>query len=398
MKKIHLLVAGSLLAWHSSFALAQVRNGTQQGKAPQGNNGTQPVRQPNNNPQGNPAQGNPAQGNPAQGNRSQPSGIPNAINNPAGNMQNGGQVGEQSPVNMDPQPRPRLSPEIEKNVFLWLQAWQKRTDAVERYACKFIRFEYNQSLSGNNFHKKGVGELKFLKPDKGVFKVEDLYVYQETNGKPDYQKSTTDFGPWWICNGESVFDFNRNLKEANEYELPPTMRGTQIAESPLPFVFGIEANKVIERYYVEPGETPIGNDNKPRADIVALDAYPKRLDDSLNYQRVTIYLNNQTILPIGMKVYLPESRPEQLVYELYEFSDVQVNSNLMDKVREKLFLSSFIPDPPKDYKINRKPYQPAASGAPQMPNQVQPGMRPNAPSAQPGGQRVAQPPVSNTPR
>ncbi len=77
------------------------------------------------------------------------------------------------------------------------------------------------------------------------------------------------------------------------------MRGAQISESPLPFVFGIEKNKVLLRYYIEPGATPVGQDGKPRNDVVALDAYPKRMDDSLNYQKVTVILNRNTTLPVG---------------------------------------------------------------------------------------------------
>ncbi len=90
-----------------------------------------------------------------------------------------------------------------------------------------------------------------------------------------------------------------------------------------------------------------------------------------------------------MVVVKPESRPELPVYDNYEFFDEQINASLMDKLKESMFTSSFIPNPPKDYQIVKRPYEPQAAGQPQIPNQLQqaptqPGQRSGQPPVQPG--------------
>jgi len=54
----------------------------------------------------------------------------------------------------------------------------------------------------------------------------------------------------WICDGNSIFEYNRQKKQVIEYPLPPESRGKAISDGPLPFLFGAEAQKLKQRYYL----------------------------------------------------------------------------------------------------------------------------------------------------
>ncbi len=224
-----------------------------------------------------------------------------------------------------------------------------------------------------------------------MFKVEQHEVYtqeRDANKAPVYKQFPNQSGEWWLCDGDSVFKFERDEKSVYRYPLPPNMKGMQIAESPLPFVFGIEAEKMMQRYWVEIGMIPNGPDGKPRQDLVVIDAYPKRADDASNYQKVTVFLDRNKILPVGLIIYEPTWSPQNPCYEHFEFFNSQVNDSLIDKIKDK-FMESFIPNPPRDFKIIDMPFQPGADDAPgSIAGQPGPAAQPNSP-----GQRVAAPPI-----
>ena len=164
------------------------------------------------------------------------------------------------------------------------------------------------------------------------------------------------------------------------------MRGNQIHLSPLPFLFGVKAQEIKERYWVRPIAPPAGSRD------VVLETFPKRPDDAGNYSRVQIVLDATDVLPKTLVVFLPNFRPDQPHREVYEFTDRDKDWNMLDQMKDKLFREEFIPKTlPKDWEIVVEPYlAPQAKGQPVA--GTQPGMQPNAqPGAQqqPGTQQLA---------
>ena len=54
----------------------------------------------------------------------------------------------------------------------------------------------------------------------------------------------------WICDGKSVFFHDHKTKKLIEYKLPPESQGKAIRNGPLPFLFGAEAARLKQRYYM----------------------------------------------------------------------------------------------------------------------------------------------------
>ncbi len=77
------------------------------------------------------------------------------------------------------------------------------------------------------------------------------------------------------------------------------MRGNNIHLSPLPFLFGVKAKEIQDRYWVRPIAPPAGSQD------VWLETYPKRPDDAGNYSRVQIILDKNEVLPKGLVVFMP---------------------------------------------------------------------------------------------
>ncbi|HAD58541.1 MAG TPA: hypothetical protein DCG12_04810, partial [Planctomycetaceae bacterium] len=47
----------------------------------------------------------------------------------------------------------------------------------------------------------------------------------------------------WICDGKQLISIDDKQKEAQIHLLPPEMRGDNIMNSPLPFLFGLPPEK-----------------------------------------------------------------------------------------------------------------------------------------------------------
>ena len=157
------------------------------------------------------------------------------------------------------------------------------------------------------------------------------------------------------------------------------MRGAEAFNSPLPFVFGVNAQKVNTRFWLQPLPPPPGPDGKPNDQVILLEAYPKHQNDAMNYHHVHIFLDRKEVLPLGIIIFLPQwtSDPKNDHKEVFEFQDREKNANLLAKFTEAVFRQNFIPmEPPKGWTVEEVPFVPeddphrvAAPSGPQQ-NQV----------------------------
>jgi TIGR03009 family protein len=202
------------------------------------------------------------------------------------------------------------------------------------------------------------GIIKYEAPDKGLFRVDTLKFFSGVvDNKPVYESSEGQHGEHWVCNGKELLEFDHSKEECRIQQLPPEMQGKQILESPLPFVFNLNAEMIKQRYWVRRLESPSG--------YHVIEAHPKRQVDRAQYRFVRVIINDQTFLPQALILYGPNF-DEKLspAYDQYEFSNVERNT-----IRQNLpnWLRSFIDErPPAHWKIIRDTYRPAGPPPPLM--------------------------------
>lgn len=298
---------------------------------------------------------------------------------PAGGQLPGGGTGKET-ATADPYANKPLSPQEVAYLDQVLNFWEKSTADITKYACKFKRWKYN---SNDNFVAQlskdlkvdirsvnttvASGEVKYMAPDKGMFKIDKLLSLsgQIVNNRPEYKEFDNGFGEWWLCNGKEVYEYDRKNKQCTKHTLPPEMQGSAILDSPMPFVFGVKADKIKERYWVR-SFTPTDATGKPSNDLVVIEAYPKFQSDAVNYDHVQIYLDRQAGLPAMLIKFDTEHQDEAGKVlndkrEIFEFTDREKNATLLQKISDALFRKEFIPfDVPSDWKTIEIPYAPPA--------------------------------------
>lgn len=251
-----------------------------------------------------------------------------------------------------------------------LLAWQQQSVATKRLQAKFHRWTFDPVAAPLGIHSKWAeGMIKYVAPDAGLFRVDVLKFYSGMEDEhPTYQEIPGGFGEYWICNGKEVKEFDRKEKQCIVRQLPPELQGKDIFDSPLPFVFNLDAAKIKQRYWIKQVPGPQG--------FVVIDAHPKFQADRAQYKFVRIALNQQTFLPQALMLYAPNfDEQKNPVYDHYEFSDVERNT-LGGGIAD-VFGKFINEQPPSDWKVIREAYQPMVPEQPQMaqPNVGNPALR-----------------------
>jgi len=219
----------------------------------------------------------------------------------------------QAPAPQVAQPLPQapfqLAPEEQVNLDRVLVDWQNMSGKVKTFEGRFTRIDYDGVFGNANQPKRVVpGVIKYSAPDKGFYDLDD--------------KSEK-----WICTGDAVFEFRADLKEVREHPLPPNMRGKAIVDGPMPFVFGVEAQKAKARYWMRI-TTPAEAVAKSQ---VWIEAYPKFAKDAGNFYKIDVILqfaveNGQVtkLEPFAINMVHPNQKDRTV----YRFESQQVNTFL----------------------------------------------------------------------
>ena len=212
-----------------------------------------------------------------------------------------------------PQPPFRLSPQEEAQVDRVLNLWEQRNRNTQTFDCQFKRWIYdvvNGSADRPEF--VDIGVIRYAAPDRGMFRTDNT----EQNGATVPIEDAR--AEHWICDGKSICEFNHVQKQLIEHKLPPELHGKAIANSPLPFLFGAEAKKLKQRYFIRI-VTP--------ADVkgqIWLDAYPRYQQDAANFHHAQFIITVQKMSPYALKLI----RPNEEDYAVYQFYNIVVNDPL----------------------------------------------------------------------
>ncbi|HWB00950.1 MAG TPA: TIGR03009 domain-containing protein [Pirellulales bacterium] len=244
-----------------------------------------------------------------------------------------------------------LSAQEQANLDLLLRAWEHHSGLIQTFSCGFTKYEYNAVWVQSPPHRKAIseGELKFSKPDKGMYHIVAI----------DGKKS--DEGDYWVCDGKSIYVKDYSTKTVKELRLPPDMQGKAISDGPLPFVFGVEAEKLKQRYWMRI-TTPAEVKGQ-----VWLEAFPKFGRDAQNFRKVEVVLSDTDLTPLAIQIYQPEDdSPRKKVTDVYALRDIKKNA-MVDRLLE--FTRNFVapPTPPFWKHVVEDPAATAAAERPGLP-------------------------------
>jgi len=189
-----------------------------------------------------------------------------------------------------------LSPEEQRQLDAVLQAWQQRSAEVKSFECQFTRFEYDPLFGDARKPRfEDRGQIKYAAPDKGLFKVD--------GPRPEQ----------WICDGQAIFEYNYQKRQLIEHRLPPELRGRAIADGPLPFLFGADAQKLKDRYFLR-----ITFSDQSKGEIW-LEAFPKYQKDAASFRRAELILKGMR--PSAVQIHSPNGKNRTV----YVFENIRIN-------------------------------------------------------------------------
>lgn len=190
-------------------------------------------------------------------------------------------------------PRAQPSFQVAPEVLQVLNDWERYTKSINKLEGQFIRYVYDSTFL---VEKRANGEFWYEAPDKGRIdfkpaRLDGLKI--DPNTKKAYNPLKTDpktgtpytvqadASSRWICRGDMLVFIDDDQKTYETVEIPPHMRGQNITASPLPFLFGVSAQQMLQRYYMALGsmhdprgvrKTPDGRSLSPVIHIVATPA------------------------------------------------------------------------------------------------------------------------------
>ena len=204
-----------------------------------------------------------------------------------------------------------------------LQMWETESAKVQTFNSEFDRWEYD-AVFGPGVEEpliKSTGTLSFSKPDKGSLKIDKISRWTKNdpqdsapNPEGDWKPQPDEIGEHWVCDGKAVYEYNHRDKQLVVTNIPPQMQGQDIVNGPLPFLFGAEAKKLMERYWIR---SQTGN-----AAEIFLEAYPRLQSDAANYDRVDVQLDRKTMQPKAIQVHLPGGQQRHV----YMFHHTKINA------------------------------------------------------------------------
>ena len=251
-------------------------------------------------------------------------------------------------VGQPQRPFPPLAAAANARLQQLLNAWEQQSKATKTLTCKFEKWHYDLQAAPAGIHAtKSAGVIKYAAPDQGLFREEAPMFYNGmVEGKPSYKTHPNRQGDYWVCNGREVIEFDATEKKCTVTTLPPGMTGQQIFNSPLPFVFNLDAKQIQQRYWVREVKAP-----KPG--IYLIEAWPKNQQDRAQYRLVQIALDDKQFLPHALIMYAPNFNAKTApVWDHYQFESVSQNG-FLDNLQK--FMQNFVPKrPPSDWEIVRE--------------------------------------------
>jgi TIGR03009 family protein len=279
-----------------------------------------------------------------------------------------------------------LTPQQQAQLDMVLRAWEARNAGIRTLSTDFTMLEFEQSMAPagpgqQQPHRfEGAGQIKYVAPDKGVYKVETLKVF---NPRTNQWSQANELAEHFVCDGKSVFQYRSQEKTLVEYPLPPQARGIAAAEGTPIFVFSAKAEQLKQRYFLRITTPPNA------AGQVWIEVHPRTQRDAASFSKMEIILAEKTMTPQALQIYQPgaDINSPYADRKVFIFNAPSVNS-VVDQLKWFNVMT------PLGWKRVVEDGSQAADAAPSGPPQVAPGAAPGRPGPAPA---IARPPA-NPPR
>ena len=234
-----------------------------------------------------------------------------------------------------PQAPPAQTAAEEKYRDQILDYWEQSSAQYKNFRCSFRRYTYDSGVVNYRDPKSqrlaaaeiATGEIFFAAPEHGRYQTEQVWNFaappQQPGADADYELEKSESAQTkWICDGETIYEFDFGQKRLYETAIPKSMRGPQgLAASPIPFLFGAQKNILLERYWVRV-ITPREVEGE-----YWLQVFPKRAEDARNYSKIEIIIDQEDFLPKAMRMFSAQYNPARgnFAHMNFEFQDRKVN-------------------------------------------------------------------------
>jgi len=226
-----------------------------------------------------------------------------------------------------PQPQPPfvLNDVEQQFVQQVLTMWEQESTKINTYTAQFTRLDYNNVFNPGSEAPMVVksGQISYSRPDKGSFKVEEIKRWKPAdpqNTAPDapgeWQVQKQEVGDHWVCDGKAIYEYDHVHKQLKVMPLPENLRGEQIVNGPLPFLFGARAEQMSQRYWIRARQSD--------ASQIWLEAYPRWQADAANYHHCDVMLDRKTMQPKALQVHMPTGNERHV----YTFEDPTINGRM----------------------------------------------------------------------
>ncbi len=206
---------------------------------------------------------------------------------------------------------PNVSPEVEK----FLKDWELRTAQIKTMTGSFTRWKYDHTFE---VVKQAEGSFAYAAPDKGNYELRKAPVEKgETitpNGRPRPYAVKPDEPERWVCTGKEVIRIDDKAKTYEKVSIPPESQGQNIIDGPLPFLFGMKADRAKKRY--RDFKLLKNDDSEIRLELRSFDK-----EDAKNWDTAIIRIDPKTFTPIAVKL-VDTSGAESV----HLFSDIAINA------------------------------------------------------------------------
>lgn len=221
---------------------------------------------------------------------------------------------------LEPDPEPIVvDPQELQRVLL---DWEQKTARITKLRGEHERYEYDYAFE---VEKRAVGTFWFESPDKGRIDFNVELQPQIPNPPTNPGKIGKSGNPFrivaaeptiWSCDGAMILSVNVNDRTYDKLEIPPHQRGENIVDGPLPFLFGMKADKLKARYRMTLGDkhNQPGRTGRMEYHVVAS---PLKQEDAREWKRAEVLLDAQYCLPTAIRLINPAETSETVyVFDL----------------------------------------------------------------------------------
>jgi TIGR03009 family protein len=203
-----------------------------------------------------------------------------------------------------------LDPKVEQI----LKDWEATTSTFNRLSGTFVRMKYDPVFE---VEFKADGKFVYEAPDKGNYELKGVDVkgkVSKKNGKdgnPYELKSDTP--ERWVCTGKEVIKIDEQARTYEKAPIPPEGQGQNIIDGPLPFLFGMKAERAKKRYK----QITL---MKRTADEIQIEVLPRLPEDASNWQKAVVIIDAKKFVPKAVKLIGPSGAET-----VHVFTQVDVN-------------------------------------------------------------------------